>query len=72
MPSAIAKRHCSSESADKLSALRKQALQLNELLDVGALQRENWRSLFHSYEEFVSVPPVSFAIEGFLQEEGLR
>jgi hypothetical protein len=71
MPSAIAKRHCSSESADKLAALRKQALQLNELLDVGALQRENWRSLFHSYEEFVSVPPVSFAIEGFLQEEGI-
>jgi hypothetical protein len=62
---------CSSESADKLSALRKQALQLNELLDAGALQRENWRSLFHSYEEFVSVPPVSFAIEGFLQEEGI-
>ncbi len=62
---------CSSESADKLSALRKQARQLNELLDAGALQRENWRSLFHSYEEFVSVPPVSFAIEGFLQEEGI-
>ena len=54
-----------------MSTLRKQTLQLNELLDAGALQRENWRSLFHSYEEFVSVPPVSFAIEGFLQEEGI-
>jgi hypothetical protein len=62
---------CSSESTERLSALRKQTLKLNELLDAGALQRENWRSLFHSYEEFVSVPPVSFAIEGFLQEEGI-
>lgn len=32
---------------------------------------ENWRPLFHSYDEFCNAPPVNFAIEGFLQEDGI-
>src|ERR1051326_3045489 len=31
----------------------------------------DWRSLFHSYDDVVNVPPVRFAIDGFLQEEGI-
>jgi hypothetical protein len=31
----------------------------------------NWRSLFHTWEEFENAPPLSFAIDGFLQEEGV-
>jgi AAA domain/Homeodomain-like domain len=34
-------------------------------------QRDAWRSLFHSYDEIMSAPPVRFAIEGFLQEDGI-
>src|SRR6266566_1362247 len=32
---------------------------------------DDWRSLFHTYEETVNVPPITFAIEEFLQEEGV-
>lgn len=32
---------------------------------------ENWRTLFHSYQEFETAPPLRFAIENFLQEAGV-
>jgi hypothetical protein len=32
---------------------------------------DNWRSIFHTYEEFENAPPLRFAIEGFLQEAGV-
>jgi hypothetical protein len=32
---------------------------------------QNWRGLFHSYQEFENAPSLSFAIEGFLQEAGV-
>ena len=32
---------------------------------------DDWRSLFHTYEETVNAPPITFAIEEFLQEEGV-
>ena len=39
------------------------------------LQREgeeqNWRAIFHTYDEFENAPPLRFAIEGFLQEAGV-
>ncbi len=31
----------------------------------------DWRALFHTYEEFLNAPPLRFAIEGFLQEDGI-
>jgi AAA domain len=31
---------------------------------------DNWRSIFHSWEEFENAPKLQFAIEGFLQESG--
>jgi len=31
----------------------------------------NWRALFHTYEEILNCPPARFAIEGFLQEDGI-
>jgi hypothetical protein len=30
-----------------------------------------WPALFHSYEEAITAPPLTFAIEGFLQEGGI-
>jgi len=32
---------------------------------------DDWRGLFHSYDEALHAPPLSFAIDGFLQEDGL-
>jgi DnaB helicase-like protein/AAA domain-containing protein len=32
---------------------------------------QNWRRLFHSYDEVINVPTASFAIDGFLQEDGI-
>jgi hypothetical protein len=51
---------------DRLDLVR----QLQELL-TGSKQGRNWRSLFHSYEEILNAPPARFAIDGFLQEEGI-
>jgi len=65
------KATCVSVSRNKLETIRGQVQQLNELIAPDALQRDNWRTLFHTYEEIVNVPPVRFAIEGFLQEEGI-
>jgi hypothetical protein len=30
-----------------------------------------WRALFHTYQEFQNAPPLRFAIENFLQEDGI-
>ena len=30
-----------------------------------------WRALFHTYQEFQDAPPLRFAIENFLQEDGI-
>lgn len=30
-----------------------------------------WKTLFHSYDEVLNAPPTRFAIEGFLQEDGV-
>lgn len=32
---------------------------------------ENWRKLFHSFDDFEHAPALSFAIEGFLQNEAI-
>lgn len=32
---------------------------------------DDWRSLFHTYEESLNAPPLRFAIEGFLQQEAI-
>jgi hypothetical protein len=32
---------------------------------------DEWPSLFHSYDEAMNAPPLTFAIEGFLQEGGI-
>ena len=32
---------------------------------------KNWQALFHTYEELRDAPPVKFAIDGFLQQEGI-
>ncbi len=37
----------------------------------GNVDPESWPSLFHAYEEAINAPPLSFVIEGFLQENGI-
>lgn len=32
---------------------------------------QNWRGIFHTYQEFETAPPLRFAIDGFLQESGV-
>lgn len=34
-------------------------------------ESKNWRSLFHTYDETLNAPVAQFAIDGFLQEEGI-
>jgi hypothetical protein len=62
---------CASSSPEKLAVLRDQTQRLNELLTSEDLQHDSWRSLFHSYEDIINAPSARFAIEGFLQEEGI-
>lgn len=38
---------------------------------LGSGDADNWRSIFHTWEEFEHAPPLRFAIEGFLQEAGV-
>jgi hypothetical protein len=33
--------------------------------------KEAWTTLFHSHDDIVNAPPVRYAIEGFLQEDGI-
>jgi hypothetical protein len=32
---------------------------------------QDWRTLFHSYDEIINAPPARFVIDGFLQEDGI-
>jgi hypothetical protein len=32
---------------------------------------DDWRALFHSYDELITAPPLRFAITNFLQEDGI-
>jgi 5S rRNA maturation endonuclease (ribonuclease M5) len=32
---------------------------------------DNWRGIFHTFEEFEHAPPLSFSIEGFLQHDAI-
>jgi hypothetical protein len=34
-------------------------------------ESEDWRGIFHTYEELKNAPPLRFAIDGFLQEAGI-
>ena len=44
--------------------------QMQSLLS-GRTNRQDWRTLFHTREEIENAPPLTFAIEGFLQEDGI-
>ena len=44
--------------------------QMREVLS-GRGDRQDWRALFHSYDDVLNAPPARFAIGGFLQEEGI-
>jgi AAA domain/DnaB-like helicase N terminal domain len=38
---------------------------------LGTTGADNWRSIFHTWEECENAPPLRFAIDGFLQESGV-
>jgi len=50
---------------------RVQTLELMRGLLEGDSSVRDWRSLFHSYDDILNAPPARFAIDGFLQEEGI-
>jgi hypothetical protein len=56
----------SSNREQRLEVIR----EMNELLD-GTNDAQNWRLLFHSYDEITNAPVPRFAIENFLQEDGI-
>jgi hypothetical protein len=37
----------------------------------GNIDPDDWRTLFHTYEETITAKPLSFAINGFMQEDGI-
>jgi hypothetical protein len=62
---------CKLRSADKWSSLRELGQQLQTVLSHEDSDCDEWKALFHSYEEIINVPEARFAIDGFLQEEGI-
>ncbi len=58
-------------SPESGTALRKQADRLQQLLSDEGADYCGWKNLFHSYEEIINAPAARFAIDGFLQEEGI-
>jgi hypothetical protein len=58
------------QSPDKLAKIREQAQQLDAMLS-DDFRGEQWKALFHTYDEMMNAPPARFAIDGFLQEEGI-
>jgi hypothetical protein len=68
--------HCFSQQTEELARLTNPEDQLacvdrmrETLLSRG--DADNWRSIFHTWEEFEKAPPLRFAIDGFLQEAGV-
>jgi AAA domain len=59
---------------EALEAKQKEEREWDELLasNVSATKEgpSDWRGLFHTYDESLNAPPITFAIEGFLQEGG--
>lgn len=54
-----------------LDAINKQIAALNETVINYGRRADDWRLLFHSYEDALNAPPLRFAIEGFLQEDAI-
>lgn len=42
-----------------------------QIAGYSALPNGAWRDIFHTYEDFQNAPPLSFAIEGVVQEGGI-
>jgi hypothetical protein len=57
----------SSTPAERLEKLE----QMQALLKGGGTVEQDWRALFHTRTEIENAPPLNFAIDGFLQEEGI-
>ena len=59
-----------SQSPNTEASLQEHTQVLQDLLSVGDFS-DQWKSLFHTFDEINDVPPTQFAIEGFLQEDGI-
>ncbi len=62
----IARALSDTESADSIAADA-----ANQFSELRTSTNGDWRALFHSYNDIENIPPVRFAIDGFLQEEGI-
>jgi 5S rRNA maturation endonuclease (ribonuclease M5) len=47
------------------------ALMIENAVEWSDKPPDNWRQMFHSFEDFENAPPLSFAIEGFLQNDAI-
>ena len=59
-----------SQTSD-LTELRDSADNLVATLAAAESGNQDWRPIFHRYEEFEKAEPLTFAINGFLQEQGV-
>jgi hypothetical protein len=49
----------------------KQPIAATATLGAPKADPDNWRPLFHSYDEMENAPPLTFAINGWLQTDGI-
>jgi replicative DNA helicase len=61
---------CEMQASGKLNNLREQFQQAIDSLDASSAGND-WKSLFHTHEEIIHALAASFAIDGFLQQEGI-
>jgi hypothetical protein len=66
---AIAK--AADQSEDAIGVLEKIEAPLLEIRKSIGGASTTWRSLFHTYDEFLNAPPLVFAIGGIVQEQGV-
>lgn len=59
------------EKAKTVEDRRGLVSEMQEVLLAPTADDHNWRSIFHTQEEFVNAPVFGFAIDGFLQESGI-
>lgn len=59
------------KSAESNDELLQVLSRMHAVVTTNQQETADWRSLFHTREEIDNAPPLRFAIDGFLQEEGI-
>jgi hypothetical protein len=59
------------DDATRLEQIEKMKAELLAKGSTTSSTQNDWRALFHTREEIENAPPLRFALDGFLQEEGI-